>query len=241
LTRIENDDNVRNQLFTKGNKVKTIFSLACISIVIISTNVFGQSSIEGVKVGLNFANITGSEITNALNNQSITAFNAGVFTTFDIAGLLVVQPELLYTMKGYKLTEKGVSNSGFLPPPNLFVTGNNSYLEIPVLLKINVPSFSLGIIRPNIFAGPEVAFGLSSKVKIQSADPTEPQGSAEFTYSRPTDFGIIFGAGADVNLPTITFILDVRYDLGMKSLDFAPFGPSQIKNNVLTLNAGIGI
>jgi Outer membrane protein beta-barrel domain len=217
--------------------MKTVLFLMFVSMMSVLTIGFGQSRIEGVKVGVNFAAING--VTNSLNNQSVTAYNAGVFATFEIAGLLALQPELLYTMKGFKLT-KAIYSSGPTPIPNIFVTGNNSYFEIPVLLKLKVPSSSLGIIRPNVFAGPEVAFGLSSKLTVQSTDPSETQGNGNETNSKPTDFGIIIGAGADINLPGVTLIIDVRYDMGMKSLDFSQ-GPAQIKNRVLTINAGIGI
>jgi len=217
--------------------MKAILFLACFTLVSIPTISFGQSRIEGVKIGVNFADING--VTNSLNNQYITAYNAGVFAAFDIAGLLALQPELLYTMKGFKLT-KAIYLLGPTPSPNIFITGNNSYFEIPVLLKLKVPPSSLGIIRPNVFAGPEVAFGLSSKLTVQSTDPSETENNGSETNSKPTDFGIIIGAGVDINLPEVTLIIDVRYDMGMKSLDFSE-GPVQIKNRVLTINAGIGI
>jgi len=219
--------------------MKAIFLLTCIGILSFSTICLGQSSIEGIKLGLNYADISG--IHNSLNNQSITAFDAGAFATINIAGLFTLQPELIYTMKGYKLTEQGINNEpGPAPAHNIFVTGNNSYLEIPVLLKFNIPSSSFGIVRPNIFAGPEVAFGLSSKVKVQSTDPMEQQGSTEFTNSKPTDFGIIFGAGADFNLLAMTLMFDLRYDMGVKSLSFSS-GPLNAKDRVISLDMGIGI
>ena len=218
--------------------MKTVLFLVFVSMISVSTIGFGQSRIEGVKVGVNFAAING--VTNSLNNQSITALNAGVFTTLDIAGLLALQPELLYTVKGFKLTRVITNEGGPTPPQPFFLTGNNSYFEIPVLLKLKFPSSSLGIIRPNVFAGPEVAFGLSSKLTVQSTDPLITEDNGSETNSKPTDFGIIIGADADINLPGVTLIIDVRYDMGMKSLDFSQ-GPDQIKNRVLTINAGIGI
>ncbi len=60
---------------------------------------FGQSNIEGVKVGLNFADVSGRSIANFLNNQSIITFNAGMFANLNIAGLLALQPELLTPCK----------------------------------------------------------------------------------------------------------------------------------------------
>jgi hypothetical protein len=227
------------QLFQNGIKVKTFFFLVCISIIIISTNSFGQSSTEGVKLGLNSATVSGA--TDYISLQSITAFNIGVFVKFDVAGLFALQPELLYTMKGYKLTHNAVNDQASpTPQPNFFETANNSYLEIPVLLKLYSPSSTFGIIKPNIFMGPELAFELNGNVKYASTTSQPLQQDQGITNSKPTDFGIIFGLGADINLPTATLMFDVRYDLGMKALNFSQ-SSFNIKNKVITLDAGIGI
>ena len=233
------DFDFRIQLFQNGIKVKTIGFLVCISIVIVSTNSFGQSRIEGVKMGLNFATVGGA--TNYLSLQSITTFNAGVFVKFDVAGLFALQPELLYTMKGYKSTYKAITNeAGPTPLPDFSVTTNNSYLEIPILLKLNCPSSAFGIIKPNIFVGPEIAFELNGNVKFASLTSQPLQQDQGPPNSKLTDFGIILGIGADINLPTATLMFDVRYDLGIKALKFSQ-SPSNIKNKVITLDAGIGI
>ena len=219
--------------------MKTTLFLVCISIATISPNSFGQSRIDGVKIGLNFATVGGA--TNYINLQSITTFNAGVFVKLDVASLFALQPELLYTMKGYKLIHKAVNDqAGPTPLPDFYVTANNSYLEIPVLLKLNSPSAIIGIIKPNIFVGPEVAFELNGNLKYASTTSQPLRQEEDITDSKPTDFGVIFGIGADINLPTATLLFDVRYDLGMKALNFSQ-SASNIKNKVITLNAGIGI
>ena len=200
--------------------------------MVISTIGFGQSVSTGIKVGLNFATV-GGEYTNGLDLQSITAFNAGVFAKFDLLDLLALQPELLYTMKGYKLAETSIPMFG-----NISVTGNISYLEIPVLLKLRIPFSSFGIIKTNIFAGPEVAFKLSAKAKNEiNGQPSQTQ---DIPNTNSTDFGVIFGAGADIDLPITTIMIDVRYDLGLRTLDSSQ-NPSDIKNRVISINAGIGI
>ena len=221
-----------------GIRVKTIGLVLCISIIIISTKSFGQSTTEGIKLGFNSATVGGA--TNYISLQSIPAFNAGVFINFNIASLLSLQPELLYTNKGYKLTHKADDGPGPLAQPNYFVTANNSYLEIPVLLKLYPPSSAFGIVKPNIFMGPEVAFELNGSVKYASTTSqllVQDQGPQ---ILKPTDIGIVFGIGADINLPTAMLMFDVRYDLGVKGLNF-PWNSSNIRNKVLTIDAGIGI
>ena len=209
--------------------MKNSFCLKCTIIVIVSTSSFGQSISTGVKVGLNSATTGGSDA----SGQSITSFNAGVFATFDVAGLLALQPELLYTMKGYKASYPVLDVLGPIPFGSGNLTAKISYLEIPVLFKLNTSS--LRMIRPNIFAGPEVAFKLSSKATSGS-----PSSEQDLQNINSTDFGIIVGAGVNINLPITTLMVDIRYDIGMRDLNSSS-NPPDIKNRVLSLNAGIEI
>jgi hypothetical protein len=209
--------------------MKRIFFLTWTIIVIISTSGLSQSMNMGVKVGLNNATAGGA----GASSQSITAFNAGVFTTLDIAGLLALQPELLYTMKGYKVNYAVLDEIGPIPFGSGIVTAKISYLEIPVLLKLHTSSF--GIVRPNIFAGPEVAFKLTSKAISGS-----PSSEQDLQNINSTDFGIIVGAGININLSITTLMVDIRYDIGMRNL-YSSENPSDIFNRVASLNVGIRI
>jgi hypothetical protein len=183
----------------------------------------------GIKAGLNVATTGGADA----SSQSITSFNAGMFATFNVAGLLAIQPELLYTVKGYKVSYAVLDEIGPIPFGSGNVTGKISYLEIPILFKLNTSSLS--IIRPNIFAGPEVAFKLSSKAVSGS-----PSSEQDLQNINSTDFGIIIGMGININLPITTLMIDIRYDIGMRVLHSST-NPPDIKNRVLTLNAGIEI
>jgi Outer membrane protein beta-barrel domain len=209
--------------------MKRIFFLTWTTIFIISTNSLSQSINSGIKVGLNDATTGGSDA----SSQSITSFNAGIFATLDVAGLLDLQPELLYTLKGYKVTYPVALQIAPIPFGSGTVTAKISYMEIPVLLKLNTTS--LGIIRPNIFAGPEIAFKLSSKA--MSGSPSSEQ---DLQNINSVDYGIIIGAGIDIDLPITVFMIDIRYDIGLKDLN-STSNPPDIMNRVLSLNAGIAL
>jgi len=209
--------------------MKRILFLTCTIVVFISSSGYSQSITPGVKAGLNSATTGGANV----SSQSITSFNAGMFATFNVAGLLALQPELLYTVKGYKVNYPVADEIGPISTGSGTVTAKISYLEIPVLLKLNTSS--LRIIAPNIFAGPEVAFKLSSKGLIGASSNEE-----DLQNVNSTDFGIIFGAGININLPTTTIMVDLRYDIGMRVL-YSYSNSPDIKNRVLTLNAGIEI
>ena len=210
-------------------KMKRIFCFICTIVISIPACDYGQSLTTGVKVGLNSATTGGSDA----SSQSITSLNAGLFASFDVAGLIALQPELLYTVKGYTASYPVPELQGPIPFGSGNLTAKISYIEIPVLLKLYTSS--LGIIKPNIFAGPEVALKLSG-----TATSGSPSSEQDLQNINSTDFGIIVGAGININLPMTTLMVDIRYDIGMRSLSSIP-NPPDIKNRVLSLNAGIGL
>ena len=161
------------------------FFLIFIIILLISASGLGQSINTGVKVGLNSASTGGKDA----SSQSITSFNAGFFASLNVIGLLSLQPELLYTMKGYKVEYPVPLQIGPIPFGSGLLTAKISYLEIPVLLKLNTSSFRP--LWPNIFVGPELAFKLSSKAISGS-----PSSEQNLQNINSTDFGIVFGAGS---------------------------------------------
>ena len=183
-----------------------------------------------MQVGFSSASVGGNDVKN-LDAQSISTFNAGIFINFSYAGLIGVEPEILYSLKGYKAEMPYFGQT-------LTATAHISYIEIPVLFKLNVlPSSSIGVIKPNLFVGPEAAFKLRGKMKVEITGlPTKEQ---DMQNTTAIDLGLIFGAGADLHFSSMTISLDLRYDLGMRTLDSEP-NPQDIKNGVLSANAGIG-
>ena len=217
-------------------QVVQIYLLTSALILLLSTNLHGQSVNSGLVGGINSASVYGPNA-KELDPHSINAFNAGLFIRLGVLDIFAVEPELLYTVKGYKVTYKSIATISMVPLPNFTVTGSISYLEIPVLLKLDIPSSSFGILRPIVFAGPAVAFSLSHKVNIL---PAGWQGQLLDPNINSTDFGIIFGLGADIQLPITTITIDARYDLGMKPL-FPLETSRDIRNSVFTLEAGVTI
>jgi ABC-type oligopeptide transport system substrate-binding subunit len=54
----------------------------------------------GIKGGVNFSNLYTE---NVEDNNVLTSFNVGVFTTLPLSEFIAIQPELLYTGKGAEL------------------------------------------------------------------------------------------------------------------------------------------
>ena len=203
--------------------------------VLLSPLGLGQSISPGVKFGVNYAILVGADVRNP-STQSITTFNSGVYATFHVGSLFDIQPEVIYTRKGCKASADEMLFFGL----NLHVeeTATISYLEIPVLLKLNIPFLSTSLVRPTVFIGPSAAFVLKSKVEVEINGEVAPE--QELSNLKSSDFGVILGVGVDFNvLSGIIVTLDARYDLGLQSINTSN-NPKDIKNKVMTINAGIG-
>ncbi|WP_066835398.1 porin family protein [Rufibacter ruber] len=90
----------------------------------------------GIKAGVSYSNLSGD-----LDNQDIYdnkfGFTGGLTANFPLTsdGFLSIQPELLYTQKGYQYSDEKFSRAGVDYKYKGDV--NFNYLELPVLLRVN--------------------------------------------------------------------------------------------------------
>lgn len=170
----------------------------------------------GVKVGVNFANRFGD-----LHPQDWkTGFCGGGFLAFYVNDVFAIQPEVLLSMKGSKWTFGDER-----------ITIKLNYWEIPVLAKVAVPSQSAS--RFTLFAGPSLGVKLSAKAKVESPTGTETEDIEEI---KKTDFGVVFGVGADFRRGHNTLTFDVRYTHGLTTID--EYNLVEDKNKVVSIMIG---
>ncbi|RYU80272.1 porin family protein [Hymenobacter persicinus] len=124
----------------------------------------------GVKAGANYSGFstpnTGYPGSDPFNRK--LGFHAGVMANVDVSGdgIFSVQPELLYSQKGFSVddeTTQTIKDSGLTETVVSKNKGNvnYNYLDLPVLLKINA--------RGLIFeAGPQVSYLLAVHDRIKS-------------------------------------------------------------------------
>lgn len=179
----------------------------------------------GLKIGIASADLHGEEIKELEEGlgeelQSKWGLCAGGFIRLSIGNILAIQPEFLYTVKGAKFEETILDET-------MKYSINLSYLEIPVLLKLMIPT--PGGIKPSLFAGPAVAIKLSAKEKLEFAGDTEEEDIEEI---KDTDTGLILGAGLDFRNLTV----DVRYILGLTTISTEE--DVDVKNRIISLTVG---
>lgn len=177
----------------------------------------------GVMAGVTFNTVSGED---ADDFKSLTSFLAGGFAELPLSNLISLQGEALYRVKGFS-AEDG----------NDKLSLKASYFQVPVLLRINIPTNSDGAtrIRPHVYAGP--AFGFKASCKITGTDGGSPvnEPCSEFDAEiKSTEMSAVFGAGLDIN----DFTLGVRYDLGLSQV--SPDANEDSKLRSLAIYLGYG-
>ncbi len=149
-----------------------------------------------------------------------TGLVAGVFLIYEFDNGFGVQPELLSS-------EKGVSTGLYEGFVDVDMNLNLSYIELPLLAKYTFPL--KGSFKPNVFAGPSLAYSLSSELEATAGILSAGVDFSSMTHV--TDFGIVLGAGFgwEVGDGIITF--DARYTRGFTNViltgDFEINGDTQ--------------
>jgi len=188
-----------------------IFSTAFLMILTFST-AFSQEL--GIRVGANFANVSGIEDINTSSKFNMTV---GVFAVIHF-GNFGLNPEVIYEGRGFKYEESGVTLKQKL-----------SYITVPVYLNYYLLNEKL-----YIQAGPYFGFlmnadlGVSGSLGILAGDNKD--------QFKSVDYGL--GVGAGVNLGR--FDVGLRYNLGLGNIA-EESGDSSIKNRVLNVHMGFKI
>jgi len=175
----------------------------------------GKASV-GITGGINIATVRGDDVEDV---DSRTAGFFGGFVEYPFTPVVSIQPEFLYTMKGASDTYNGYK-----------VTVKLNYVEIPVLLRVNIPTESN--VKPFLVAGPGIGFKVSSKSEVNSHEE-------DIEDVKGTDFGFIFGGG--IGFPVGSYMMSVaaRYELGLTSVDDSEY-EEDVKNGVISIGAGLG-
>jgi len=198
-------------------------SLLVVSLVFAASSLYAAGRIFGIKGGLDIAKLTG-------DIQDVdwkTGAVGGVFMSWPIGDIFVIQPEALFAMKGAK--EKVT----ILDVP-VDLTVKLTYFEIPVLARLNIPVS--GAVCPNVYAGPAIGFKISAK---GTAEANGRSGEEDIKGIKSTDFGIVVGGGVEYKLTSGRLLFDVRYEAGLTSIDDTA-DARDIKNAALSFMVGYG-
>ena len=152
----------------------------------------------GLKGGLNLATFNGDDNEGV---ETLTGLTGGAALMLQLSPSFALQPEILYTMKGAKGDDGGLT-----------LELKTSYVEIPVLFKFT-PQLEGSTVHPALYAGPAIAFNLDASAEAEAGGVS---GSMDIANAKSTDLGLVLGGAMDVlSAGGGRFMLDVRYALGM--------------------------
>lgn len=175
--------------------MKKIF-LVIATIAFISTNSIGQINKTdyrknfqfGLKAGANYSNIYDSQ-GDKFDAESKIGFAGGVFIAIPIGKFLGIQPEVLFSQKGYKQT-------GAFLGSNYELTRTTNYIDIPLLLSIKPVNFL------TIQVGPQYSYLMKQKDVFANSLTTIEQQN-EFKNNNIRKNTLCFIGGVDVNIKRV--------------------------------------
>jgi hypothetical protein len=151
---------------------------------------FGQISI-GVKGGLNLSNVKNI---GSANNKTRLGFNSGLITEIAVGKKFIIQPELLYSIKGFKFTPTTFNSGGTL---------SFNYVSFPLLSGYRITDNFI------ILLGPEFSFLTSANSRFDGSNHDVLKNFRKF------DLGIDLGATYNIKNG---FGAELRYSYGFEDL-----------------------
>ena len=204
-----------------------VLSVLFVSAQVQQTSAEGTLSPKvGVKGGVNFTNLYVDDV----DDENMKAgLNLGLFAKFPVTKGFSIQPELLYSNKGAKLT---------YDLPNILggdgeYRFNLHYVELPVMAVINV------VKNFNIHAGPYVSYLADANLtRLDDDNDINVITELEADNFNRIDYGLAGGIGFDFQNLT----LGARYNYGLREIGESGFSGEvtrNSKNSVINVYLGI--
>lgn len=173
--------------------------------ILLSTSSIAQETYDsrenltfGLKAGLNCSNIYDSK-TNDFNANPKAGFAAGMFLSVPIGKYLGVQPEFLFSQRGFKGSGNYYSNTYDL-------TRTLNYLDIPMLFACK-PFEGL-----TILAGPQYSFLFNQHDSFKNSSLTIEQ-EQDFENDNIRKSTICFTGGLDINFSNAVIGIRAGWDM----------------------------
>jgi hypothetical protein len=199
----KNQERHKKQI-NKNNMKQLILVIAAVALIAFNGIAQGNSNdlrsqiTFGIKAGTNYSNVYDSQ-NQDFNADSKFGFVGGVFVGIPLGQFLGIQPELLYSQKGFKAT-------GSLLGSPYSLTRTTNYLDVPLLIALK----PIGLIT--ILAGPQYSYLLSQKNVYDNSIMTVQQ---EQTFKNENIRKNIFGflGGIDINISNLVIGARVGWDI----------------------------
>jgi hypothetical protein len=181
--------------------------------VLAATAIAGPAAaqtVAGLKLGPAQARFNSSHLE---RSDWTTGLAVAAFATVPMVDELSFQAELLYMRKGGRvdLTWRGAPVSG---------TVRLDYLELPLLLRVDLPGPRARVLSAHGALGPSGALRVGCRLDLPDDSGTAQDCTdANGTAVRRFDFNLVGLAGVDIRLSRVTIVLEGRYHVGLITVD----------------------
>lgn len=188
--------------YRRGHKSIMFFLLAnCIAFSTLAQkdkSDFRNELSFGLKIGANYSNVYNSSGEKFVADPKF-GVAAGAFLTLPIGKYIGIQPEILFSQKGFKAT-------GVLLGSTYEVSRTTSYIDLPIFLAIK-PIESI-----TILAGPQFSYLLNQKDEYTNGKTTTQQ-QQQFNNDNLRKNTVCFVAGIDINIKATVIGLRAGWDV----------------------------
>ena len=182
-----------------------------------------ETVMVGLKAGINVANVYSTRGDNFQTSSRI-GFAGGGFIVIPIIALIGIQPEVLFSQKGY-------NGNGSILGSSYNVTHTTNFLDVPIFLAIKPSSMF------TILVGPQYSYLLSQKDVFTSGSLTHTQ-EQTFNNDNARKNILCFVAGFDLNFQHCVFGARVGWDVQDNKGDGSSSDP-QYKNEWIQATLGV--
>ncbi len=186
-------------------RIRIVLTVLCVAICLSTMPLFAQSPISLlIKGGANLANI--SEIDSpdnipTIETENLIGFAAGVGFRLPLGGSLSIQPEALYSLKGYQTKEYEFLGTTTQMKVKL------TYVDVPILGVLSLNE------QFDIYAGGYVDIYLNGELELEALGAKDTEDIESDDLKSPG-----YGAVAGVAFRTEKVMLEARYYHGISDI-----------------------
>lgn len=183
----------------------------------------------GVKAGFNLADLRGGDKGAYKDLSSLKSYHAGVYAQFGLNEKVSIQPEFLFTRKGFDAQQFSISGTNVGQANGQVRETRLDYIQVPVLFVYNI------LDNISLHVGPQASLLVKAKYAGE-----ERQISSVGLNS--LEYGVVGGVEARVGPARV----GARYDLGLSDIyndpkDAGAGAYDNVKNGVFQVYLGVGI
>jgi hypothetical protein len=199
-------------------------ALACALCLLFAAGIGYSQAGFGAKVGYNYSNVTVDASDLDIDTEGKSDLSIGLFFELPVTQAFIIQPELTYMGRGYKIAGNSLVADG---------TYNVAYVDVGALAKLRFGDdvgFYLG-------AGPFFSYAVAGQIKN---DQNEVDIDFDVDNYNRSDFTLATAIGVELgNRDALRFFIDGRYLIGLSDLDDGDPVTFSRNNRVFGVNGGI--